>query len=296
MVVAGTVVCVMALDWGHAWWVERRYAAWESGIERDDDGVRANFAPWTLGSGDRALLFIHGFAGSPDLFKAWGTYFADRNYTCHAIRLPGFGVPVAAAANVTAEEWRATIHEAVQQLRSSHDEVWIVAHSLGATLALQVAVAEPGLVDGLCLMAPLLEISAQRSPLLAPGTWFKLGRRIMRRTTFVESMLPVDAHDPQLASVVVRDRFIPWAIYDSLFEVLADLPPAADLAHLPIWVALADSDEIIDNAAAQAWFTELPQVNKVLITTDTAGHVLPQDTGWEELREAMKQFMAMIDP
>ncbi len=293
--VLGLVVLAVAggwlADYGHARWVARCHAAWEAEIERDADGIRPGFTAWQQGEGEVALLFVHGFAGAPSLFTPWGTYFADRGYTCVAIRLPGFGEPLEQAAQITVDDWVQAVHTAARELHADHEQVWIVAHSLGATLAVQLAAHQPEWVDGLILFAPLFKISSARSPWLSPPRWYRWGRRVTRHTTFIESALPVDAHDPQLADQIQRDRYIPWAIYDALFQVLAAIPLATDLGDTPVWIALAADDEIIDNAAVHDWFDPIAQPPNVLVEQSPAGHVLPRDTGWQRLREKVDIFL-----
>ena len=38
--------------------------------------------PFTIESGKRAVLLLHGFTGNTNDVKRLGKYLADRNYTC----------------------------------------------------------------------------------------------------------------------------------------------------------------------------------------------------------------------
>ena len=281
-----------AVDFLHARWVERRYRVWSEGVERDQEGIRMGFQPIEAGDGDTGILFVHGFAGSPNLFRFFLPHFAERGFVCRAIRLPGFGEEAESAALVSHTDWMAAVREEAAKLREGRDAVWIVGHSLGATLALCVAQENPALVDGLILLAPLIEISDERSPVLGPDDWFQIGQHLLVHTEMIESLFPVDAHDPGLREEEeVRDRFIPLQIYTELFATMERLGDPGDVPYIPLMMALAERDQIVDTARAQAWFQEIDAPQKKLWVAEPAGHVLPLDTGWEELLNEIDSFI-----
>ncbi|MCH8922653.1 MAG: hypothetical protein IIA67_05840, partial [Planctomycetes bacterium] len=76
------LACLIALwlagDFLHSRVVRFRLARWERRIERDEDGVRLGCADFTLGSGETALLLVHGFGDSPAVFLPLGRPPAER--------------------------------------------------------------------------------------------------------------------------------------------------------------------------------------------------------------------------
>ena len=48
--------------------------------------------PFTIESGKRAVLLLHGFTGNPNDVKRLGRYLAERNYTVHAPLYKGHGL------------------------------------------------------------------------------------------------------------------------------------------------------------------------------------------------------------
>ena len=280
-----------AADYLHARWVAQRYAEWSETIVRGADGVREGFEPIKTGEGEQGLLFVHGFAGSPSLFRYFIEDLASAGYRCKAIRLPGFGEPVTQAATVTADDWLETVREAADLMRSDTESLWIVAHSLGATIALQAWQEDAGLADGLVLITPLLEVSTARSPLLTPRAWFRVGRRLLVYSTMFESIFPVDAHDDYVREAELRDRFIPFPIYAEIFAMLKRFERQPAYPEVPLLLMLAENDRIVDNATARQWFEAVPGDDKSLLTQPRAGHVIPLDTGWQEAVEEMKTFM-----
>src|SRR5690606_6032951 len=77
-------------DLGYSLIVGSRLRGWESGLTRNTEGVRVEGEAYTLGEGPAAILFVHGFAESPANFRPMVEHFANRGFTCRAMRLPGF--------------------------------------------------------------------------------------------------------------------------------------------------------------------------------------------------------------
>lgn len=119
----------------------------------------------TLTQNSTATLLLHGFTSSPAFFR----------YTAETLRAAGFEVssPALAGHGTTPEDlegtgrqdWLRTAREALEDLQARHSHVFVVGHSMGSTLALQLAATNPG-ITGLVLMAPSVRVS-RRIRLLA---------------------------------------------------------------------------------------------------------------------------------
>lgn len=286
------VSAVRVMDHLYARRVETRYVQWEESVERDEHGVRREFAPLIAGEGDVGILFVHGFAGSPSLYRYFVPYFTERGFACRAIRLPGFGEVVDRAAEVRREDWVRAVRTAAEEMREAHDALWIVAHSLGATLTLRVLQEDPSLADGVILLAPLVEVSEERSPLLAPDEWFAFGEWLLLESRMLESAFPIDAHDPQVREKDERDLFIPLSLYAELFALLDDLDAHAVTLDIPVMMVLSTRDKIVDPHAAKHWFSAWGHERNRLLLVEPAGHVIPLDTGWEDVLREIEAFIA----
>lgn len=148
-----------------------------------DGGV--NFA-----GNEAGVLLLHGLGGTPNELKplAWGLSAAG--YTVHLPRLPGHGGTEADLLASHRGEWRAAVVGAAERLRRSCRTVVAGGLSMGAILALALALDEPELVDGLALLAPTLRHDGWSVPrtrvfltLLAPllgtplGRWYRFVER-----------------------------------------------------------------------------------------------------------------------
>lgn len=104
---------------------------------------------------DLAVLCIHGFMSSPGEMRWLGEALAARGITAHGVRLAGFGTHYRDAARMRWEDWYASALDGYHLLRANYKRVFIVGHSMGGLVALNLASNLP--VDGMVIMAsPLL--------------------------------------------------------------------------------------------------------------------------------------------
>lgn len=276
--------------------VEKRYQEWDKTVTRDEDGVRTEYAEIRTGEGRKAMLLVHGFACPPMVYRHFITQFASQGVHCAAIRLPGIGERMDTASEVTRADWLEKVTREARGLRENHDEVWIVAHSLGAAVVLSALHADSSLADGLILLAPLMRVGRERSPLAAPESLFRIGRPLLAHTRWVESIYPIDAHDPLVRNDPSREIYVPLNIYAEMFALLDELNQReAWRPSVPVFMAQAKQDLVVDNQRARDWFDALDPEHRAYYESPLSGHVLPLDTGWEILLEQVTAFMEAAD-
>lgn len=265
-----------------------RLARWETSIGRGADGVQADAEAYQLGGGPHALLFVHGIGDTPRQWRKLAPALAAEGLTCRAMRLPGFGEPIEAYAGATKERWIDAVREELAALRVRHERVVVVAHSLGAAVAIAVLLDDPGAADGAVLLAPLVGVSGARSPLLPARTWHRILNRILFFTEITETPFPIDAHDPAERNHSGRLRFTPRAVFDEVWALLDANAARLDAFATPLVAVLAADDRVVDHDAASRFFMAAAQP-KVVFEVD-AGHAIPVDTGWEALVPAIAEF------
>jgi esterase/lipase len=276
----------------HGLWVAVRRHVWERRFVREPGGLLPDAAACRTGDGSVALLFIHGFADTPCLWRRITRRLAAKGaFTCRAMRLSGSAEPAASAGRQSLALWRAQVADELARLRETHDAVWIVGHSLGGALALDAALRLPGLVDGVAVLAPLIDVSRKRCPLLPPHVWFGLARVALGLSPTFESPFSADGvagDDPSFT--YTRDRFIPFCVYRALFQlVCANRDQAARLSR-PVFAVLSGRDSVVDSAAARRWLAACPGDKEVRELAEN-GHVIPLASGWENLFDDLAAFV-----
>ena len=276
----------------HGAWVGVRLMLWERHHTRGTDGLLPHASAFSLGSGPVALLMVHGFADTPHLWTRIAERLAGTGtFTCRAMRLPGSGEPLAQAKRQSLALWRQAVDGELDALRASHRSVWIVGHSLGGALALDAALRHPDTVAGVAAFAPMIEISRRRSPLLPPAVWFRFASVLLALSPVFESCFSSEnqaADDP--AFTYTKDRFVPFCVYRSLFQLIRDNRSRAGRLTCSLFGATADLDSVVDSSAALRWFGQCAGPKRVRALPDIR-HVIPLENGWQELTDDLAEFI-----
>ena len=255
---------------------------------------RASTEPFLLNpAGSPALLLIHGFADGPSVFAEIAPPLAAAGFAVRALHLSGSGVPPAGMKGVTLATWRADIDREIAALRAaaSARPVWLVGHSLGGTLAFDAALRPVNPVAGLVLLAPLVDVSRARSPLLAPRQWFRFLDRLLVFTDAIESRLPKDLHDPAARAEYVTDRYLHRDLYRALFAAADAVRPRAAAWRGPLLVVVSPSDQIVAAAATRKFFAATRAAPAELAEHEDGGHVLPLDAGHDRIAGRIIRFI-----
>jgi carboxylesterase len=274
-------------------------ARWERRIERDEDGVRLGCADFTLGSGEVALLLVHGFGDSPAVFRPLAELLAERGFTCRAMRLPGFAMRTEEYAQTSREKCLAAIETELQALREKHTRVVVIGHSLGAALLIEHLIDHPAededIAAAAVLLAPQIGVCNDRSPVFSARTWYRIGRRLLIFSQMLENIFPVDGHSDRARSFDLQAVFVPAGLYDIVFETIDQIAHRAADFTIPQLMVLASDDKVIDTVAAERFFEVSESPRKDLHHQQDAGHNLPMDNGWRELAEQIARFVQRAD-
>jgi carboxylesterase len=291
VIVAATAACIVGGDMTYACITHRRLKAWETRVVRAPDGVRQGCREFAIGDGPTALLLIHGFGDSPAVYAKLAPALAMRGYACRAMRLPGSAEPMPTFSTTSLAKWRDAVGHEVVALRAEHQQVWIVGHSLGGAIAIDYGLNHPHTVQGIVLLAPCVQVSGARSPVLSPRAWHRIAELFLRRTDMFENVLPIDARDPDLRSYALLDRFIPRAVHRGLFELTRRNAAGAAAPREPLLMVLPREDKVTDNAAAQRFLAAAGARRKSLVVLENSGHVVPLDLDWPRVVEAIDAFV-----
>ena len=99
----------------------------------------------TIEGSKRAFLLVHGIVGTPDHFESIIDLIPE-DVTLWNILIDGHGKKVRDFAKTSMKKWEAQIAEVVDELSRTHDEIYVVAHSMGALLTIKEALNNPKIV------------------------------------------------------------------------------------------------------------------------------------------------------
>lgn len=104
---------------------------------------------------DKALLFVHGLSASPaELDPIPERLAVALNASLLKLRLPGHGSDGDFLAKATAHDWRRSVEAAMEALLASHERIWLLASSTGATLLWPLLQAHQARIAGVVLLSP----------------------------------------------------------------------------------------------------------------------------------------------
>src|ERR1700694_884957 len=86
-------------------------------------------APWRLGDGPRAVLLLHGFAGTPPELRRLGEHLAAQGWRCYAPALPGHADVPEALDGMAWQDWADAALAAFDELARTSDVVAVAGQS-----------------------------------------------------------------------------------------------------------------------------------------------------------------------
>ena len=271
--------------------VANRIQKWESSIERDDDGVQEGCRAYTIGSGETAVLLIHGINDSPQCYHKMAPALAAEDFTCRVMRLPGFALPIHRYAQATRKEWLAAVDREVRSLRQDHRGVAVVAHSLGGAVTIAYLLENPRAADAVVLLAPAVNVSNRRSPLLSTRAWHEIAKRSLPFTRITCSPFSNDCHDTKAGEYPGRTPFTPLTIVEETFQLIDANRGRAAQFTTPLMMVLAKDDQVIDWQAAEQFYQQASSKDKAIRFMPDCGHAIPVDHGWQSLTGEIAAFL-----
>ena len=240
----GLIALWLAGDFLYSRVVRFRLARWERQIERDEDGVRLGCADFTLGSGETALLLVHGFGDCPAVFRPLAELLAERRFTCRAMRLPGFAMRTEQYAQTSHDKCLATIEAELTALREKHPRVAVVGHSLGAAMVIEHLIEHPDAADAAVLLAPQISVCNDRSPVFSARTWYVILRRLLLFSQILENIFPVDGHSERARAFELQAVLAATIVAASHFRVVRRSTRfgLSSIVFTVLWTSVAQRD------------------------------------------------------
>ena len=189
------------------------------------------------GTGRDAVLLIHGIAGSPGHFRDL-IPIIPREYSIYNILLDGHNGTPRDFGRSSMARWKTQVDNTLQALFSCHEQVVIVAHSMGALFAIQAAISHPDRIPALFLLnVPTRPRVHPRAMLAAVQVAFG-----HPRTATAHAM----HNDTGISLTLNPLEYIRWA--PRMVELLAEcrkVRSVLSLLTVPAQVFLSRSDELV---------------------------------------------------
>lgn len=181
----------------------------------------------------KAVLFVHGINATPRFFDEYVAVL-PADVSVHNLLLPGHGGTVREFGKHSAKEWERHVSFALDALRDTHQQVYIVAHSLGTLLAIRETVRDERRIAGMLLLCVPLRIWSRPT-----AWWGKLAKGLGGK-----------AEQGELRSCYGTEvdwriwRYIGWVPrYMELFRLSKEARQVVRRVNVPVRVFMAGKDE-----------------------------------------------------
>lgn len=133
------------------------------------DSMLSGAKPFTLEGGcGEAVLCLHGFTGSPGIYRQLARELNAGGLAVCVPALPGHATKPEDMLGCTAEDWLDFARQELEKLQGRYGKVHLVGLSLGGALC-SILAAESGSIASLSLMSPAYGIEPQLSARLGLG-------------------------------------------------------------------------------------------------------------------------------
>ena len=102
---------------------------------------------------------MHGFTATPQEMRFLGERLHAHGYSVNGVRVAGHGTSPEDLERCAWSDWYASVREGLVELHRHAPEVVVVGQSMGALLALKLAVDYPAVIGGVVLLSPALVLS-----------------------------------------------------------------------------------------------------------------------------------------
>ena len=294
----GGLLAVIALwligDFAYSRYVAYQINRWEASQEFGEDGILRGAEEFSLGpaASSTAVIMVHGFCDTPQIYRKIAPPLADRGIRCRGILLPGFGRSIAAYADSNREQWLEKLDAEIRAARGAHDRVFVVAHSLGGALTINYLLQESHAeLDGVVLLAPAIEVASDRVPVGTALFWHRFSCWTLPFSRVAYSPFSLDVNDPAEKDRPDRNRFSPRSVVEYTFQLIAENRGRASQLELPLLMLVAPEDKIIDTAAIEAFYEQWGSTDKRLVRLENSGHMIPVDKDWEQVQREILKFV-----
>lgn len=248
--------------------------------------------PWSAtGTGERAdvgIIVIHGFTGNPRATRPLGEHLHREGFTVEVVRLPGHGTDVKDMSGTRYADWHGAVSALVDDLKGRCERIVLVGHSMGGTIALDIASARP---DDITAVAAINATILDRTDIIA------------RLAPLLQHVLPSLPRD--LAGLPTNDVAL-QGIEEGAYAKVPAKPGVsltsqfarirAQLLDLtqPMLVAYSPQDHTVPPENSKAIPEYAASTDVTVVVCEDSYHVPMIDHDAEKLQDAITEFVARV--
>jgi carboxylesterase len=238
--------------------------------------------PFRLGDGDRGVLLIHGFCGTPPEMRGLGEHLAANGFRVHGALLAGCGTTPEDLLATSWTDWIDSAQAQLDALKSECRQVFVAGQSMGGTLSLLLAARNPD-VAAIATMAALVNL----------GRWTELqlflGRYIIK--WHYPDRSSVDLWDKEGAKLLRSYNRRAMKSHIDLINLYRAAMREAPGIRVPALVMHGNRDGLVAPANARV-IADAIGPSAVVRYFERSGHGMSVDVDHQEIFELTTDFFA----
>ena len=241
---------------------------------------------FTLGKGSAACLLVHVLGCGPIQMRELAENLSKWGFTARGILLPGHCGNSGSLALSTLHDWIEKVEYEYHCLKSEYEDVVVVGFSLGALLALQLALKHP--IERIILMGIPIFIIREYLPI---NSLIKFCKKFIKRVKTIKRKCYMESdtysgylHQPIETHYSLQTLHELGQIIDTVKPRLKDIKSQSLIIH-------SKKDMIAAPASARYLIEHLGSTDKRLVWLEQSHHlVMYDDEKWVVLN-AIKEFL-----
>ncbi len=231
------------------------------------------------------VILIHGFTASPDYMKPLALAFEEIGYKAICPELPGHGIEADNLKNMTEDIWYRFIEKFFLNIYATHKNVFVIGHSLGGLLTLQLAENHSDKIKGIAVLGAPLHLHWSVEILIkivrySPLRWIYTSH--VKGKTLIADPKKIE----NLASISV----MPVSAIHAISRLGKSVQKNLNHIKIPVLVIHGKNDLTAPPDNATLIHEGLSSSKKKLIFYKNSYHILTHDCDAHEIEEEIKTF------
>ena len=244
---------------------------------------------FTLGDGASACLLVHGLGCGPIQMRELAESLSSWGFTARGILLPGHCGDTGDIACSSLYDWAEKVSSEYFQLKSRHDKVVVIGFSLGALLALQLAIKQP--VEGVIVMGAPIYLIRRYLPinsLIRIGKLFIEKVKTRPRTCYMKSK----SYTGHLRQPI--NTHYPLKTLHEIKQITKAIKPGLKNIKAPALIIHSQTDRIAAPGSAKYLFQHIGSADKRSVWLERSHHLVMYDDEKDVVFNAIEEFLLHV--
>lgn len=232
-----------------------------------------------------AILFCHCMVGSPKFFNDYIDLIPE-DWSIYNILLEGLGGSIDYLSTTSMDAWKEQMNSEYEKLAEKYEHIIILAHSMGALFAIDLANRYPEKIKGVFLLAPPL--NAQVTPNI-----MRTAMRMFQNKITDEDVVGCMAKEVFSIEVTPKVyRYLKcYAIYIDILREIFRVRKKINQLKVPTQVVLSKHDEFV-RVSTKAYFSGMENVR--LQTLEKSRHFCYEKSEYEMVLGLFTEFCSAV--